>query len=209
MLASVSNAHSIHNSYNFQNNVADTNQHANKLEKTEENNISSESSRLAQEATQSQQDQQKIQQLKSRDLEVKTHEQAHLSAAGSLANGGASFTYSKGPNGINYAGGGEVNIDTSPVNGDPAATLRKADTIRRAAMAPANPSSQDQRVAAKATAMAEKARADLVQLTQEDKDTKIAKKTETDTHVDNTDEKKSNSSTEPNPEAGSLLDISV
>ena len=111
-------------------------------------------------------EQQKLQHLKSRDQEVKTHEQAHLSAAGSLAMGGASFSFEKGSDGVNYAVGGEVNIDTSAVSGDPAATLRKAETIRRAALAPANPSAQDRSVANQASAMANKARAEQFQANQ-------------------------------------------
>ncbi len=104
--------------------------------------------------------------LKSRDQEVKTHEQAHLNAAGGLATSGASFSFTKGADGTSYATGGEVGIDTSPVNGDPAATIRKADVIRRAALAPASPSAQDQSVANKAAKMAAKARSELMQETQ-------------------------------------------
>jgi hypothetical protein len=99
--------------------------------------------------------------LKSRDQEVRRHEQAHLSAAGGLASGGANFSYQTGPDGKRYAVGGEVNIDTSPVPGDPHATLRKAQQIRRAALAPADPSPQDRAVAASASAMEISARQDL------------------------------------------------
>lgn len=102
-----------------------------------------------------------INELKQRDAEVRAHEAAHLAAAGSIATGGASFQYRQGPDGIQYAVGGEVNIDTSPVPGDPAATLRKADTIRRAAMAPAEPSGPDLQVAASAAALAAQAQIEL------------------------------------------------
>jgi hypothetical protein len=108
-----------------------------------------------------------IESLKARDREVRAHEQAHISASGGLAIGGASFTYQQGPDGKRYAIGGEVNIDTSPVPGDPSATLRKAETIRRAALAPANPSSQDYKVASKAAQMATKAQMDIIKLQQE------------------------------------------
>jgi hypothetical protein len=47
------------------------------------------------------------------------------------------------PDGCDYALGGEVAIDTSAIAGDPEATLRKMEQIRRAALAPANPSGQD------------------------------------------------------------------
>jgi hypothetical protein len=101
--------------------------------------------------------------LKQRDSEVRAHEAAHLAAAGNIATSGASFSYQKGPDGTRYAIGGEVNIDTSPVSGDPAATLRKAENIRRAALAPAHPSGPDLQVAASATAAASQALAELLQ----------------------------------------------
>lgn len=104
-----------------------------------------------------------VETLKARDREVRAHEQAHLSAAGGIAISGAQFQYTSGPDGKRYATGGEVSIDTSTVPGDPQATLRKAETIRRAALAPAHPSSQDYKVAAKAAAMANKASAELMQ----------------------------------------------
>ncbi|WP_446811946.1 putative metalloprotease CJM1_0395 family protein [Methylomonas sp. 2BW1-5-20] len=111
--------------------------------------------------------QRQVDNLKARDREVRNHEQAHLSAAGNLAVSGAQFSYVTGPDGQRYASGGEVGIDVSEVAGDPEATLRKAEIIRRAALAPTNPSSPDQSIAAKAAAMANKARAELLNLQKE------------------------------------------
>ncbi len=108
-----------------------------------------------------------VNELKKRDAEVRSHEAAHLAAAGGIATGGASFEYQQGPDGVQYAVGGEVHVDTSPVAGDPAATLQKADTIRRAALAPAEPSGPDMQAAASATAMAAKAQAELMQKNQD------------------------------------------
>lgn len=108
-----------------------------------------------------------VRELKKTDSEVRAHEAAHLAAAGSIATGGASFEYQQGPDGIQYAIGGEVEIDTSAIPGDPAATLQKADTIRRAALAPAQPSGADMQVAASATAMAAQAQAELLQKNQD------------------------------------------
>ena len=101
--------------------------------------------------------------LRSRDTKVRAHEQAHASAAGGVAKGGPRFTYQRGPDGKLYAVGGEVSIDTSSVPGDPEATIRKARQIRAAALAPADPSSQDRAVAASATAMEVKAMQELQQ----------------------------------------------
>lgn len=101
--------------------------------------------------------------LRNRDREVRAHEQAHLAAAGGLATGGATFTFEQGPDGKQYAVGGEVNIDTSPVQGDPEATIQKAQQIRAAALAPTDPSPQDRGVATQATALEARARKELQQ----------------------------------------------
>jgi hypothetical protein len=102
--------------------------------------------------------------LRQRDQEVRQHEQAHLLAAGPYAKGGPSYTYATGPDGQRYAVGGEVPIDLSPVPGNPQATLQKALTIRRAALAPTDPSATDQAVAAKATTLAAQAQQELLQV---------------------------------------------
>ena len=102
-----------------------------------------------------------IAKLRKRDQAVRTHEQAHITAAGGLAKGGATFSFQRGPDGKQYAIGGEVTIDTSPVSGNPEATIRKAQQIRAAALAPADPSAQDRAVAASAAALEAQARQNL------------------------------------------------
>lgn len=89
-----------------------------------------------------------------------------MAAGGGLVRGGATYGYTRGPDGKQYAVSGEVSLDTSPVPDNPAATLQKAQQIKAAAMAPANPSPQDRRVAAEAGAMALKAAAELAQKAQ-------------------------------------------
>jgi hypothetical protein len=108
----------------------------------------------------SEEDAKQLEKLKARDREVRAHEAAHLAASGGLAQGGPSFAYQRGPDGNLYAIGGEVSIDVSPVSGDPEATIRKAETIRRAALAPASPSGPDRAVAASADQMESAARAE-------------------------------------------------
>lgn len=103
----------------------------------------------------------RVKELKKIDREVRSHEQAHLAAAGDLATGGASFTYTSGPDGRRYATAGEVNIDISPVKGNPKQTIKKMQQVRRAALAPADPSGQDRAVAAKAAREIAKAQAEL------------------------------------------------
>ncbi len=113
-----------------------------------------------------------IDQLKARDTEVRQHEQAHLATAGGLAVSGASYTYQRGPNGVSYAIGGEVNIDTSP-GGTPEETIQRARTIQAAALAPAEPSGADRSVAAQAQQMETQARAELAQQQTQDATGKV------------------------------------
>lgn len=97
-----------------------------------------------------------IQQLKSRDQEVRTHEQAHVSAGAKNAQ----YEYETGPDGKRYATGGHAEIETS--KGDsPESTITKAQQIKKAALAPSNPSSQDRKVAAEAEAMIAEAQKEL------------------------------------------------
>lgn len=101
-----------------------------------------------------------LRQLQATDRKVRAHELAHLAASGGLATGAPSYTYQKGPDGVNYAVGGEVSIDTSPAK-TPEETIAKAATIIAAALAPADPSPQDRAVAAAASQLAQQARAEL------------------------------------------------
>jgi hypothetical protein len=101
--------------------------------------------------------------LAQTDREVRAHEQAHMAAAGSYARGGPTYTFERGSDGRLYAVAGEVAIDASPVPNDPEATLRKAEVVRAAALAPAEPSSQDRAVAAQASQMAAEAQAEIQQ----------------------------------------------
>ncbi len=113
------------------------------------------------EAELSPEEKQALDDLKARDREVRAHEQAHLAAAGPYAKGPPSFEFQTGPDGQSYAVGGEVQIDTSPVPGNPQATVVKAQTIKRAATAPANPSAQDRQVASQAAQMEAEARQEI------------------------------------------------
>ena len=96
---------------------------------------------------------QQLRELKQRDAEVRAHERPHMAAAGQHAIGGAQYTYQVGPDGRRYAIGGHVNIDTSSVPDDPEASEEKAQQVRRAALAPGDPSAQDMQVAAQAAQM--------------------------------------------------------
>lgn len=112
------------------------------------------------------QDQALISQLAARDREVRAHEQAHMAVGGAYA-GAAKYQFQRGPDGVNYAVGGEVPIDVSKA-ANPEQTIRKAQIVRRAALAPAEPSPQDRLVAAEASRMEMQARQELaLELRQE------------------------------------------
>jgi hypothetical protein len=91
-----------------------------------------------------------VRQLAQRDLEVRTHEQAHVAASGGLA-GAPSYEYQTGPDGRRYAVGGEVSIRRGGSSNTEQA-LREAEAVKRGALAPAQPSGQDMAVAARAEA---------------------------------------------------------
>ncbi len=103
----------------------------------------------------------KVEELKARDREVRSHEMAHVAAGGGVTRGGPVYELEKGPDGKTYATGGHVAIDLTAEK-DPQATVAKMQRVRRAAMAPAQPSSQDRAVAAKASQIESRARAEVM-----------------------------------------------
>ena len=102
-----------------------------------------------------------VTELQAADTNVRAHEAAHMAAGGGLTSP-ASYTYERGPDNKMYAVAGEVGISTSEGN-TPQESLNKAQTIRRAALAPADPSPQDLKVAAQAASMEMSARAQIMQ----------------------------------------------
>lgn len=123
--------------------------------------LRSEKQSLAQarEAQQLLEDQRKISELSARDREVRAHEQAHAAVGGTYA-GAPKYQTERGPDGVSYAVGGEVPIDLGRA-ATPQETILKAQIVRRAALAPAEPSPQDRKVAAQATQMESQARTEL------------------------------------------------
>jgi len=118
-------------------------------------------------------EQRQVEKLAAADRKVRAHEMAHVSVGGELVRGGANFDYQTGPDGKRYAVGGEVSIDTSKAR-TPEETIAKAQRIRAAALAPADPSPQDNRVAALASRMEMQAYQELaVQRAQESSDSAL------------------------------------
>jgi hypothetical protein len=128
-------------------------------------------------------EQAEIREFAVRDREVRTHEQAHMAVGGQYA-GGVSYDYSRGPDGRLYAIGGSVSIDTSPVAGDPLATVDKMQQVQRAALAPAEPSGADLAIAAQAAQLIAQARAEIATRNVEGED---AGRLEESSEVDESD----------------------
>lgn len=116
-----------------------------------------------------------IRELKQIQQEVIAHEAAHQAAAGELG-GGVSYTYTQGPDGQKYITGGEVPIRLKE-GATPEETLRNMQKVQAAANAPADPSGQDMQVAAKAAALAAKARSEISQKTSSEHTETVAKGT--------------------------------
>lgn len=97
-----------------------------------------------------------------------------MTAGAGMITSGASFSYQKGPDGVNYAVGGEVGISTAPGR-TPDETIQRAQQIKSAALAPVDPSGQDRAVAAKATQMEQQAQMEKSQSDNEQNNTGASK----------------------------------
>jgi len=116
-------------------------------------------------------EQQEVKSLKRRDQEVRSHELAHA-AVGGAYTGAPNYSFALGPDGKKYAVDGEVSVDLAPVDGNPSATIAKMQKVHAAALAPANPSIQDTRVAASAAKLIAQAQSELSAIALEDPNAK-------------------------------------
>jgi len=107
-------------------------------------------------------EQRQVASLQQIDRNVRAHEQAHISAGRGVVTGSVNFSYTYGPDGKQYAVGGEVGIDTSAEK-KPEANIDKGIRIQAAALAPRDPSAQDYRVAAIGSQLETQGRTDLAQ----------------------------------------------
>ena len=97
--------------------------------------------------------------MKARDEEVRVHENAHKAVGGSYA-GAPQYEYEKGPDGKSYVTEGHVNIDIGKES-TPEKTVEKMKVVINAANAPAEPSSQDRKVASQARQQLNEAQQEL------------------------------------------------
>jgi len=106
-----------------------------------------------------------IAELQATDTAVRAHESAHIAAGGGVIRSAATFTYQKAPDNRFYAVAGEVGIDTSD-GATPEETITKMQTVRAAALAPADPSATDYQVASTASMLQMIARLELTRIKQ-------------------------------------------
>lgn len=100
-----------------------------------------------------------IKALELTEKEVIVHEQAHKAVGGNVT-GPITYTHTEGPDGKRYINGGEVAINVKE-GSTPEETLKILEKVKAAALAPAEPSPQDLRVAASATAQIQQTRAEM------------------------------------------------
>lgn len=101
----------------------------------------------------------RVQELKQIERKVESHEQAHKSVGGQFA-GAMTYSYTQGPDNQRYKTGGEVGISI-PSDDDPKKMIAQLMQVKRAALAPSNPSSQDIKVAGMVDGKLQAARAKL------------------------------------------------
>ena len=152
----------------------------------------------------SREEQRIVSELQAADTNVRAHEAAHMAAGGGLTSP-ASYTYERGPDNKMYAVAGEVGISTGEGN-TPQESLNKAQTIRRAALAPADPSPQDLKVAAQAASMEMSARAEILQekMAQNSQNTNNSNETSAENSTENSAENSAVNSTENSTENSNI-----
>ncbi len=136
-----------------------------------------------------QQEQREVSELKMTDSQVKAHEHAHKAAAAGLSTSGPNYEYETGPDGKKYAVAGDVNVSYKHSD-DPEVNLRNAQQLRASALAPADPSSQDRKVAMQAEREIAQARQEIME-----------EQRQTEEQTNSSDSTTSNVSTENNASA--------
>ena len=101
-----------------------------------------------------------IEQLKQTEKEVIAHEQAHKAVGGNIT-GPIVYSHTTGPDDEQYIVAGEVSIN-APTGDTPDETIALLEKVRQAALAPAEPSPQDLRVAASAAAQIQQVRGEEI-----------------------------------------------
>jgi hypothetical protein len=105
-----------------------------------------------------------------------------MSAGSGLITNAASYTYTYGPDGKQYAVGGEVGIDVS-AESKPEANIAKGRQIQAAALAPGDPSAQDYRVASQGAQLELQGRSELSEQQAQQRSEQVAQDVDRRDHV--------------------------
>ena len=149
------------------------------------------------------QEQQQLAELKQTDAQVKAHEHAHKSTAAGLTTSGPNYEYETGPDGKKYAVAGDVNVSYQK-SSDPEVNLKNAQQLKAAALAPADPSSQDRKVAMQADREIAKARQEIMEeqnQTEEEEETSATSAAGSMTPASETESDTQNNAAETTSEA--------
>ena len=106
------------------------------------------------------QEQAQLRELQARDQEIRQRELARQVVGGQYT-GQPNLSFERGPDGQRYAVSGDVPIDSAPVPDDAQATIEKMRVVRVAALASANPSPEDVRLALSAMQAMQEAQAQV------------------------------------------------
>lgn len=149
------------------------------------------------------QEQQQLAELKQTDAQVKAHEHAHKSTAAGLTTSGPNYEYETGPDGKKYAVAGDVNVSYQK-SSDPEVNLKNAQQLKAAALAPADPSSQDRKVAMQADREIAQARQEIMEeqnQTEEEEETSATSAAGSMTPASETESDTQNNAAETTSEA--------
>lgn len=148
---------------------------------------------------------QEVKGMEKTQAEVIQHENAHKSVGGQYA-GSISYEKTAGPDGKQYIVGGEVSIDTSSED-TPQKTIAKMQVVKRAALAPANPSGADRSAASTASAKEAEARQELSEEMRENAMKAVSGKTGAEKDEIKTFKDQKAKKQEPN--MGGIVDLSA
>jgi hypothetical protein len=105
-------------------------------------------------------EQRRVRELERLDRVVRAQENVHRAVAPEVVSGDSTFEYEVGPDGQRYAVRGETRIEL-PRDGDPDQVVHDAQLALRAALAPAQVSSEDRVLAMRAAGLEARARAQI------------------------------------------------
>lgn len=127
-----------------------------------------------------------IKRLQEQENNVISHERSHMQSGGEFS-GSPSYLYTRGPDGKVYISGGEVKMYV-PATDDYDKLIQSLQKVKRAAMAPPDPSPQDSKTAAMASAKEASVRQEIAKMRakeayEKNKETMATDESHTEVHA--------------------------